>query len=122
MKKIVFNIRSKPNQSLTKEAEEPLWEDEEEIDIYDHFDTDKSDDFIAGYFRKADYDKGVYSIIGELTENETEELLKKNSYVSGGVPTIHDVELRLKTLLEEWDGIEWEVFELLDENGTNYFS
>ena len=56
--KYKFNFISEPNQIFVKEDDYG-----EEIDIFDHFDTDDSDDFIAGYFKEIDYEKGIITII-----------------------------------------------------------
>lgn len=106
-----FNFVSKPKQILVKEDEYG-----DEIDIYEHFDTDNSDDFIAGYFRKVDYENGIISIIGELNEVEIEKIINEKSYIRGGVPNIYDVKQRIDVLNDKWD-IEWEIEELKDEDG-----
>jgi len=106
-----FNFVSKPNQTFVKKDDYG-----EEINIFDHFDTDNSDDFIAGYFKEVDFEKGVISIVGELTADQIETLLKEEPYVSGEVPNIYDVKQRIDSLNYIWD-IDWEIDELRDEDG-----
>ena len=105
-----FNFISKPNQIFVKEDDYG-----EEIDIFDHFNTDDSDDFIAGYFKEIDYEKGIITIIGELSKEDIEKLLESESYIRGGVPNIYDVAQRIAILNDTWD-IEWETDELRDED------
>ena len=105
-----FNFISEPNQIFVKEDDYG-----EEIDIFDHFDTDDSDDFIAGYFKEIDYEKGIITIIGELSEQNIEKLLESESHITGGVPNIYDVAQRIAILNDTWD-IEWKTDELRDEN------
>ena len=78
-----FNFISEPNQIFVKEDDYG-----EEIDIFDHFDTDDSDDFIAGYFKEIDYEKGIITIIGELSKEDIEKLLESESHIRGGVPIL----------------------------------
>ena len=106
-----FNFVSKPNKTFVKKDDYG-----EEINIFDHFDTDNSDDFIAGYFKEVDFEKGVISIVGELTADQIETLLKEEPYVSGEVPNIYDVKQRIDSLNYIWD-IDWEIDELRDEDG-----
>ena len=107
-----FNFVSKPNQTLVKEDDSG-----EEINIFDHFDTDDSDDFIAGYFKEVDFEKGFISIVGELTADQIANLLKEAPYVSGEAPNIYDVKQRIDSLNYIWD-IDWEIEELRDEDGN----
>ena len=107
-----FNFVSKPNQTLVQEDDYG-----EEINIYDHFDTDNSDDFIAGYFKEVDFEKGLISIVGELTADHIESLLKEAPYVRGEAPNIYDVKQRIDSLNYIWD-IDWEIDELRDEDGN----
>ena len=86
-----------------------------EIDIFDHFNTDDSDDFIAGYFKEIDYEKGIITIIGELSKEDIEKLLESESHIRGGVPNIYDVAQRIAILNDTWD-IEWKTDELRDED------
>ena len=106
-----FNFVSKPNQTFVKKDDYG-----EEINIFDHFDTDNSDDFIAGYFKEVDFEKGVISIVGELTGDQIENLLKEEPYVNGDAPNIYDVKQRIDSLNYIWD-IDWEIDELRDEDG-----
>jgi|TARA_X000000368_G_scaffold226981_1_gene179152 hypothetical protein len=108
--KYKFNFISEPNQIFVKEDDYG-----EEIDIFDHFDTDDSDDFIAGYFKEIDYEKGIITIIGELSEEDIEKLLESESHIRGGVPNIYDVAQRIAILNDTWD-IEWKTDELRDED------
>ena len=110
MGKMKFNFISEPNQIFVMEDDYG-----DEIDIFDHFDTDQSDDFIAGYFKEIDYEKGIITIIGELSEEDIEKLLELESSISGGAPYIYDVKQRIDILNDTWD-IEWKTDELRDEN------
>ena len=110
MEYMKFNFVSNPNQTLIKK------ENGEEVDIYDFFDTSQKDDFISGYFRKVDYDKGVITICGELTESEIIKIFNENTYLSGDVPNIYDIKQRIDILTDEWD-IDWEIEELTDIDG-----
>jgi len=110
METMKFNFVSKPNQKLVKNDD-----DGDQIDIFDHFDTSNSDDYIAGYLKVVDYDKGVFKIVGEISEDKIKEILSENSYLRGGEPNIYDVKQRIDILDEEWD-IEWETYELKDED------
>lgn len=110
MEYMKFNFVSTPNQTLVKR------EYGEEIDIYDFFDTSQKDDFIAGYFREVDYDKGVIKICGEITESEIIKLFSEKTYLMGDEPNIYDVKQRIDFLTEEWD-IDWEIEELTDIDG-----
>ena len=116
-----FNIISKPNQKLTKEADggDSLWDDEE-IDIYEHFNTDQTDDFIAGYFRKADYSTGVFTIVGELSKDEIKDAIDNEGYLEGGIPDFEEVKFRLEVFVDTWDELEWEVFEFCGDEGEKY--
>lgn len=110
MEYMKFNFVSNPDQTLVKK------EYGEEIDIFDFFDTSQKDDFIAGYFRKVDYDNGIITVCGELTESEIIEIFKKESYLIGKEPNIYDVKQRIDILTSEWD-IDWKVEELTDIDG-----
>lgn len=110
METMKFNFVSKPNQELVKNDDYG-----DKIDIYDHFDTSQSDDYIAGYLRDADYDKGIFKIVGEISGDKIKEILSENLYLRGGEPNVYDVKQRIDILDEEWD-IEWETYELRDED------
>jgi hypothetical protein len=113
MKSIKFNFISMPNQVLVKEDEEYG----EEIDIFDHFDTGDSDDIIAGHFKKIDYQKGTISIVGELNEEQIDNLIKAEVVLSRArIPSIYDVKQRIDVLNDTWD-IEWKIDQLRDHDG-----
>ena len=117
MKGIKFNFISMPNQVLVKEDEDTLEEYGEKIDIFDHFDTGHSDDIIAGHFKKIDYQKGTISIVGELNEEQINNLIKAEAVPSKDrMPSIYDVKQRIDILNDTW-GIEWEIDELRDHDG-----
>ena len=110
MERMKFNFISEPNQIFVKEDDYG-----DQIDIFDHFDTDDSDDFIAGSFKLIDYEKGIITIVGELSKEEIEKLLESESHIRGDVPNIYDVKQRIDVLNDTWD-IEWKTDELRDED------
>lgn len=110
MDKFKFKFVSLKNQVLVKEDDYG-----DEIDIIDFFNTNKTDDYIAGYFINIDYTEGILSIVGELSKDEVNKILEKESYLDGGYPNIYDVKQRLEMLNETWE-IDWEIAELRDED------
>lgn len=65
---------------------------------------------------KVDYGKGIISIIGELTANQIENLLKEVPYVSGEAPNIYDVKEKIASLNYTWE-IDWKIVELRNVDG-----
>ena len=67
--------------------------------------------------RKIDYQKGAISIVGELNEEQIDNLIKAEVVLSRArIPSIYDVKQRIDVLNDTWD-IEWEIDELRGHDG-----
>jgi|TARA_B110000093_G_scaffold35455_1_gene36952 hypothetical protein len=67
--------------------------------------------------KKNDYQKGAISIVGELNEEQIDNLIKAEVVLSRArIPSIYDVKQRIDVLNDTWD-IEWEIDELRGHDG-----
>ena len=67
--------------------------------------------------KKNDYQKGAISIVGELNEEQIDNLIKAEVVLSRArIPSIYDVKQRIVVLNDTWD-IEWEIDELRGHDG-----
>jgi hypothetical protein len=67
--------------------------------------------------KKIDYQKGAISIVGELNEEQIDNLIKAEVVLSRArIPSIYDVKQRIDVLNDTWD-IEWEIDELRGHDG-----
>tara|TARA_B110000091_G_scaffold15541_1_gene14688 strand:+ start:236 stop:472 length:237 start_codon:yes stop_codon:yes gene_type:complete len=67
--------------------------------------------------KKNDYQKGAISIVGELNEEQIDNLIKAEVVLSRArIPSIYDVKQRIDVLNDTWD-IELEIDELRGHDG-----